>query len=427
VSLSVLRRKLVAHLHAVRGLRRLPRDGPAIIVANHRSDFDSLAIVGLVRLLYGRRVRVPTKVIAFRSWARGVLHRAWGCVPIDPERPDEAYEAVASLLRQGEIVLLFPEGRRSLTNDPLPFRYGAFNLAVRLGVPIIAVALRGSADVIPKGRLWFVRGATASLAVARPIDPRPALASGEDPERLARRLRDQVQAAIARVVAADRDAIFDDAATGREAAWFGDRIDVDIEGLLDKGVETIAPDEARDVMTLASLARRVGRDALRFRVQYARAYGFWLRSIPRSAALAFLPGYRRLVEASLAVDPREPYLNYCMGQYHLQVPRWLGGDVRRAVSHMRAAYRNARAYGADPARFAVGLATALVAAGRGDDAALLIDRHFAGVAAGEGPRLRRRRQRAAALVTRLEGVPPSWCADADGPAVHGTAAGASRI
>jgi 1-acyl-sn-glycerol-3-phosphate acyltransferase len=410
--LFVMRRKLLTHLGAIRGLRHLPSEGAAIIVANHRSYFDSFAIASLVWILHGRRVWVPTKEKAFRGRLRGLLHRAWGCIPIDQSRPDEAYEAVSSILGRGELVLLFPEGRRAMLPGLLPFRFGAFNLAMRSGVPIIPVALRGAERVIPKGRLWFVRGATASLVVGRPIDPRD-LASASDVgegNALASLLRDLARGAIARVLEADEEAVFHPDALRKESAWLRDRVDHDIERLLDDGVENITPRDARAVMMLTRLALRPGRYALRFRVQYARAYGFWIRSLPRPLAIAFLPGYRRLVKAALDIDPWDSYLHYCLGQYHLQVPRPIGGGPRGAIHHMGAAYANARQYGADPARFAVGYATALGAGGRKEEAMAVLERHFAAVEAETNPRRRRRRERAITLMRHLTGSAPSWVA-----------------
>jgi 1-acyl-sn-glycerol-3-phosphate acyltransferase len=397
----VLRRKLVTHMRAFKGLGNLPRTGPAILVANHQSYFDSFAIVGLTWLLLGRRVWVPTKVKAFQGWPRGLLHRAWGCIPIDQGQPDEAYEAIAHLLDRGEVVLLFPEGKRSESDEMLPFRFGAFNLAARRGVPIVPVGLRDSARVIPKGRLWFSRGATASLAVGKPLDPAEfAAGPDDDPRGTARRLHDQARGFISQVVAAEEARLFDDKALKRETEW----IDTVVERLLDRGVEQITTSQARRGLMLTDLARRSEPDHLRFRVQYTRVYGFWLRSVPRLVAALFLPAYRRLVREGLALDPHEPYLNYCLGQFHLQVPRLLGGGARGAVDALEKSYANARTYGADPARFAVGFATALAASGRRDDAIGVLARHFSTVLAEESSRLRRRRGRALELIGRLMGA-----------------------
>jgi 1-acyl-sn-glycerol-3-phosphate acyltransferase len=73
----------------------------------------------------------------------------------------------------------------------MPFRTGAFQVAVQAGVPVVPVALRGARSVLRDGR-WYPRRAPISVTFAAPVAP-----DGED-WAAAVRLRDRVRAEILR-------------------------------------------------------------------------------------------------------------------------------------------------------------------------------------------------------------------------------------
>jgi len=66
-------------------------------------------------------------------------------------------------------VMIFPEGTRSLTNDLLPFKDGAFRLAIDAGVPILPLALHGTRNARPKHDWRFGRS-TAVVEVLEPVE-----------------------------------------------------------------------------------------------------------------------------------------------------------------------------------------------------------------------------------------------------------------
>jgi 1-acyl-sn-glycerol-3-phosphate acyltransferase len=187
----VLRRKLKKHLSAISGIRNVPATGPMVVVANHESYFDTFAICVLLNELFGRRVWVPTKVKAFKGPIRRLLHEAWGAIAIDPANPTEAYRKIGALLERGECVLVFPEGKRSEGAGLLPFHYGGFNMSAKFGAPVVPITLHGTARVLPKGRLSFVRGTKASVEIGAPMDPRAYAVAGDAGEAaVSARMRD---------------------------------------------------------------------------------------------------------------------------------------------------------------------------------------------------------------------------------------------
>jgi 1-acyl-sn-glycerol-3-phosphate acyltransferase len=84
-------------------------------------------------------------------------------------------------------VLIFPEGSRSPDGSIQPFKKGGFTLAIKSQVPIVPVAIAGSADIIPKGKLTVYPGAI-SIRIDRPVETKGR--TMRDREALMGRLHD---------------------------------------------------------------------------------------------------------------------------------------------------------------------------------------------------------------------------------------------
>ena len=121
-----------------------------VFLCNHQSLFDIPVLLttcpGEVRMMAKRSLfRVP-----FFGWS---LYAA-GYIPIDRGDRSTARNSFASALARiqaGTSILLFPEGTRSTTDTLLPFQRGGFLLAMKTGLPIVPVGIRGSREVQPKG------------------------------------------------------------------------------------------------------------------------------------------------------------------------------------------------------------------------------------------------------------------------------------
>jgi 1-acyl-sn-glycerol-3-phosphate acyltransferase len=80
----------------------------------------------------------------------------------------EALEECRDRLRKRVSVMIFPEGTRSRTGELLPFKDGAFRLAIESGAPILPLAVAGTRNAMPKGSLLF-NPARAEVRVLEPI------------------------------------------------------------------------------------------------------------------------------------------------------------------------------------------------------------------------------------------------------------------
>jgi 1-acyl-sn-glycerol-3-phosphate acyltransferase len=79
-----------------------------------------------------------------------------------------SFEQAARQLRQGASIFFFPEGGRSDDGTLKPFRPGPFLLAIKVGVPIVPVAVRGTRQVLPMGSM-YIRPGAVELMVGKPV------------------------------------------------------------------------------------------------------------------------------------------------------------------------------------------------------------------------------------------------------------------
>ncbi len=136
------------------GLENIPAVGPAIVVGNHRSYFDGVAL-GLAITQTGRAARFLGKKEVFDVPVFGMAARWLGGIRVDRGTgSDGPLEAAAEALRAGEIIGLMPEGtipRGPAFFDPvLKGRWGAAKLAAMTKAPVIPLGLWGTEKVWPR-------------------------------------------------------------------------------------------------------------------------------------------------------------------------------------------------------------------------------------------------------------------------------------
>ncbi len=164
-----------------------PAGGPFVVIANHQSILDILLLSRLPREMKW----VAKEELFDIPWV-GWMLRMSGDIPIrrgDPESGGEALGRARAYLARGMSVMIFPEGTRSRTGKLLPFRSGAFRLAVETGAPVLPVAVHGTARGMPKGGPWV----NPCRATARLLPPVEGGAYGPDGVN---RLRDEVRTCI---------------------------------------------------------------------------------------------------------------------------------------------------------------------------------------------------------------------------------------
>ena len=84
----------------------------------------------------------------------GFLMRIFGAFPVRLDTVDASAQREAmDLLGQGKALVIFPEGGRTRNGELMPFKQGAFRLALTFGVPIVPVAISGGYEIWPASRM----------------------------------------------------------------------------------------------------------------------------------------------------------------------------------------------------------------------------------------------------------------------------------
>ncbi len=168
-----------------------PPPATFVVVPNHRSAVDALAIAKLPR-----EMKWLGKQEAFRIPWLGWAFRLAGYVPVDRSDKLSGSAALARLrayLAAGIPVGLFAEGTRSRDGTLRPFRAGPFKLAIDAGVPIVPVAITGAGEAMPPDG---VRIRPSEMRV-RILAPLPTAGLGaEDVDRLREETRARLAAAL---------------------------------------------------------------------------------------------------------------------------------------------------------------------------------------------------------------------------------------
>ena len=156
------------------GLERIPEDGPAVLVCNHVSFVDALVISAACR----RPIRWVMDHRIFQIPLLSFFFRTVRAIPIapareDPRRLEEAQDAIAGALAEGDLVGIFPEGRLTSDGEMGPFRPGIRQIIDRTPVPVVPMALSGLwQSLFARSREKITRlFPRIRLSVGQPVDP----------------------------------------------------------------------------------------------------------------------------------------------------------------------------------------------------------------------------------------------------------------
>lgn len=154
----------------ITGREHLPA-GPCVMIANHQSMIDVIALMGL-----GTPFHFVSKIelfsVPFIGWMMGWMRH----IAIDRKRRDSMknmLQECSKRLTDGEAVLIFPEGTYAAGPERLPFRRGAFHLAQQAQVPIVPIVIRGAAELVREDGPLFANRSHVHVEVMPPLAPPP--------------------------------------------------------------------------------------------------------------------------------------------------------------------------------------------------------------------------------------------------------------
>lgn len=132
---------VIAYRIKIIGKENIPEEGPALICANHVHAFDSVIIVAHNK----RKINVLAKEELFEKGFMRFLAKVFGIYPVKQNSADlGAIKTSLKLLKNKELLLIFPEGTRNGMAKGTPIKNGPMTIAIKAGVPIIPIGIKGT-------------------------------------------------------------------------------------------------------------------------------------------------------------------------------------------------------------------------------------------------------------------------------------------
>lgn len=151
----------------VDGQENIP-EGAVLYVGNHRSLLDILATYVLIPGGVGYISKIElSRFPVFNQWMLGI-----NCLFLDRENIREGLKTIlkgVEELKKGYSMFIFPEGTRSHSDEMLPFKEGSTKMAEKAKVPIVPVAITGTADLFENNHLCCMKAAKVHVSFGKPI------------------------------------------------------------------------------------------------------------------------------------------------------------------------------------------------------------------------------------------------------------------
>jgi 1-acyl-sn-glycerol-3-phosphate acyltransferase len=177
----------------VEGLEKISRDGSYVFVSNHLSYMDTPVVLANIPVQFRFLAKRGLFQIPFLGWH---LARA-GHIRVprgDARAAIKTMALAAKVIHDCAIsVLIFPEGGRSRKGELGEFKEGAAFIAVRAGVPLVPMCLKGTREVLPFGS-GHIQPGTVVMRIGDPIPT--GQATDRDRARLTLELRERIVALL---------------------------------------------------------------------------------------------------------------------------------------------------------------------------------------------------------------------------------------
>ena len=136
----------------VSGAENIPKTGGVMLAPNHTSNWDP----PFVGCFSPRQVNLIAKSELFKNKLTGWFLKNLGAFPVERGMADvEAIKTSIRLLKNGEVLVMFPHGRRIKQGEDTPIKDGAVMIALRSKVPVVPVYISGEYKFGKKIKLSF--------------------------------------------------------------------------------------------------------------------------------------------------------------------------------------------------------------------------------------------------------------------------------
>jgi len=151
----------------VDGVENIPKEKAVIFMPNHQGHWDYPILFNSLP----RRFAFVAKKELFSVPFLGKYMENAGNIPIDRQAGKSAHETlsrVTNAVREGESILVFPEGTRTWDGKVGEFKRGSFHVAFETGAPVVPVAISGSFAIM-KRHSWVVNPGKIELKIGKPV------------------------------------------------------------------------------------------------------------------------------------------------------------------------------------------------------------------------------------------------------------------
>ena len=160
------------------GSNRVPAKGPVLLLCNHQSNLDPI----IVGISCQRQLHFLARETLFDNPLLGVILRSMNSIPIDRDGTGLAgIKATMKVLKQGHIVLLFPEGTRTKDGEIQRLKPGFCTLARRCKATLVPMAIEGAFDSWPRGTS-LPQPHPVSVVFGKPLTPDKVAEIDTDPK-----------------------------------------------------------------------------------------------------------------------------------------------------------------------------------------------------------------------------------------------------
>ncbi|MDD5772418.1 MAG: lysophospholipid acyltransferase family protein [bacterium] len=147
------------------GIKNFPEKGPVILASNHISFLDPM----IIPTASSRRMHSMAKAELFNVPVLGWLMKKFWAFPVKRGSLDmAALKNSINVLRGGDVLLLFPEGTRSLDGDIHEAKPGIGFIVYHSKVPVVPVLVKGTDKALPKGA-WLPRPKKVKVIFGKPV------------------------------------------------------------------------------------------------------------------------------------------------------------------------------------------------------------------------------------------------------------------
>ena len=188
-------------INNVTGLGNVPRNKSFILAPNHNSYIEHYLIGSILMPYLKKGICILAKKEHFDTATQRNWHKYWSryvsTIPIDRSKGEDALKSASSYLKNGGILVVYPEGTRSLTGKLQKAKTGVARLALLSKAPVVPIGLIGTFEILPKGK-YIPRFKRATMNIGKPMHF-PAYYNKKINKRMLREVTTKIMKEIAKL------------------------------------------------------------------------------------------------------------------------------------------------------------------------------------------------------------------------------------